>query len=197
VAGPPLFRMAYIEIVTRITGGHVAMTGTSSARGEPVHPYRRAWETRDVQGWGEALAEDLVVYSPVLTKPFVGRILAIELFSALFASIGDFRIRDELVSDGTSVFCWEADFRGRTIEGVDVVRMNAQGLVQEIRVLIRPLINIAIFGRALGPPLAAKRSSARSYLVRALNAPLKPLFAMVDATASRLLVPPRLRQEQR
>jgi hypothetical protein len=137
------------------------------------------------------MAEDLVMHSPVLTKPFVGRIVAIELFSALFASIGDFRIRDELVSDGTSVFCWEADYRGHTIEGVDVVRTNAQDLIQEITVFIRPLINMAVFGRALGPPLAAKRSSARSHVVRALNAPLKPLFAMVDAIASRLLVPGR------
>jgi hypothetical protein len=52
------------------------------------------------------------------------------------------------------VFCWRADCGGKTIEGVDVVRVNEDGQVDEIRVLIRPLVSIALFAQTLGPPLA-------------------------------------------
>ena len=154
-----------------------------------IHPYRAAWQTRDIQAWGKALAPDLVMHSPVVSKPFIGRGVAIDLFGALFGAVGDFRITDELVSADGHAFFWQADYRGKTIKGADLVRTNDQGLVSEITVLIRPLVGIAIFGSALGPPLASKHSWGRAAIVRLLNTPLALIFGLIDKVASRLLVP--------
>lgn len=152
------------------------------------HPYRRAWRSRDTRAWGRSLAPDVVMLSPVFSKPLAGREIAVDLFDSLFTAIGAFQITDELVDGRDHVFFWEAECRDKTITGADLVRMDDDGLVAEITVLIRPLVGIAIFGAALGPALAAKRGRGRSLLVRLLNAPLKFVFALVDRVGSRLLL---------
>jgi hypothetical protein len=74
------------------------------------------------------------------------------------------------------------------IEGADLIRLDEHEKVSEISVLIRPLVNIAVFGSAIGPALAARRGSkARAAVTRGLNAPLKVMFSCVDRIASRLL----------
>jgi hypothetical protein len=71
-----------------------------------MHPYRAAWQTRDVYTWGQELAPDVVLYSPILTTPFRGREAAIELFGVLFEKLGALEITDELVDGDTHAFFW-------------------------------------------------------------------------------------------
>jgi hypothetical protein len=154
-----------------------------------IHPYRRAWETRDLDAWEKALSPSVVMHSPVLSEPFVGRDVALDLFRVLFECFEDFRFTDELGAADVRAFFWRAGFRGQTIEGADLVRLDAEGNVSEITVLIRPLVNIAVFATAIGGPLAARRGALRGVLVRLLNSPLGFIFRMVDRVASRLVGP--------
>lgn len=154
-----------------------------------VHPYRRAWETRDLGAWGDALSDELVTHSPMLRSPFVGRELALELFEVLFASTGEFQLTAELSDGDLSAFFWRAQLGGDVVEGADLIRLDARGKVCEIRVLIRPLVGIGRFGAAIGPRLASRRGRLRSPLVRVLNAPIGGLFAVIDRVASALAVP--------
>ena len=158
-------------------------------RSRDVHPYRRAWESRDLKGWEQALSPDVVIHSPLLTAPFVGRKVAVELFAVLFESLARFEITDELAAGDTRAFFWRAESGGRPIEGADLIRLDGDGKVGEITVLIRPLVSLAAFGGAVGPPLAGQRGRLGGALVRVLNAPLTVLFSLVDRVASRLVVP--------
>jgi hypothetical protein len=151
------------------------------------HPYREAWRTRDLDAWGEALAPGVVMHSPIITSPFRGREAAIELFGVLFEAFPDLEIVDELASGAVTVFLWRARARGRAIEGADVVRMDERGEIHEIRVLIRPLIDIARFAAVLGPPLAARRGRVRGWLAGVTIAPLGVVLALVDAIAPLLV----------
>jgi len=66
-------------------------------------------------------------------------------------------------------------------------RYDEQGKIAEIRVLIRPLVDIAVFASAIGPPLAARKSPIRGVLVRVLMLPLRGILTVTDTVASRLI----------
>jgi hypothetical protein len=144
-----------------------------------------AWETRDLDAWVDALAADIVLWSPILRKPFRGRDAARELFGIMFAVFGEVRITHEFATDDASAFFWNADVNGRVIEGTDLIKRNEDGKVTEIRVSIRPLVDIATFAAAVGPPLARRRGRLRGLVTKLLSAPLRPLMAAIDIMASR------------
>jgi SnoaL-like protein len=150
------------------------------------HPFRTAWRTRDLDAWAGALADDVELYSPVIRTPFRGREAAIELYGVLFDALGEFEITDEFAGGGSHAFFWRADAGGRRIEGADLLRYDRHGKIAEVRVLIRPLVGIATFAGAAGPPLAAKRGPIRATALRILTLPLIAILATVDAVASRL-----------
>src|SRR5947209_7220719 len=99
-----------------------------------VHPYRVAWQTRDLDAWAAALAPDVTMHSPVISSPFRGREAAIELFEVLFAKFGDFEIGHELAGDGVDAFFWHGVLGDRRIQGVDLIRTNERGEIAELTV---------------------------------------------------------------
>ncbi len=152
-----------------------------------AHPYRRFWDTRDLDAWADALSTDVVLHSPLLERPFVGRAVAIDLFGSLLDAFDDFRITGEFVKDGEHVFLWLAGTGDREIEGVDVIRLDVRGDVAEMRVFVRPLVGLGSFSAVLGPPLARRRGATRGVLARLLGAPLRLLLKVIDVIATRLV----------
>jgi hypothetical protein len=150
------------------------------------HPFRSAWETRDLDAWMDALTPDVVLHSPVIRTPFVGREAAAELYGVLFETLGRVELTHEFTSGDTHAFFWLADAAGTRIEGADLLRFNDRGKIYEVRVLIRPLVGIGAFAAAAGPPLARRRSRARGLVLELLTVPLRWMFAAVDLIASRL-----------
>jgi SnoaL-like domain len=151
------------------------------------HPFRMAWRTRDLDAWIEALSPEIVLHSPVVRTPFRGRSAARELYGVLFETFGEVELVGELADADSHAFFWRANVAGRVIEGADRLRYDEQGKIVEITVLIRPLVDIAVFAAAIGPPLAARKSPTRGALVRVLTLPLKGILNITDAVASRLI----------
>ena len=151
-----------------------------------VHPFRAAWQTRDLDAWSSNFAPDIVLHSPMIQAPFRGREAATELYGVLFEALGAVEITHESSDGDAHAFFWRAESGGGSIEGADLIRADEQGRICEVRVLIRPLAGIATFAAAAGPPLAAKRGPIRARLLRLLTLPLKAIFAGVDFLAPRL-----------
>ncbi len=151
-----------------------------------AHPFRTAWRTRDLDAWTDALALDVVLHSPLIEAPFVGRDVAVELYGVLFEVFGDVDITHELSDGHSHAFFWRARLGARSIEGTDLLSYDEHGKITEITVLIRPLVAIATFAAAAGPPLAAKQSPAKGTLARVLTMPLRSLFAAIDTLSTRL-----------
>jgi len=151
------------------------------------HPFRAAWRTRDVDTWVDALSPDVVLRSPVVTGPFRGRAAARELFGVLFATFGELEVTDELRDGSTHAFFWRGELAGRSIEGADLLRYDAEGKVVEISVLIRPLLSTAVFASAIGPRLASRYGCARGVIVRLLTLPITAMLALADVLAPRLI----------
>jgi ketosteroid isomerase-like protein len=152
-----------------------------------VHPFRAAWQTRDLDAWSSNFAPDIVLYSPMIKMTFRGQEAATELYGVLFDALEEFQITDEFARQGEYACFWRAKAGGRTIEGSDLIGHDEHGKIAEVRVFIRPLASIAIFAAAAGPPLAAKRGPVKGLLLRVLTVPLRVIFAAVDFLAPRLI----------
>jgi ketosteroid isomerase-like protein len=155
------------------------------------HPFRRLWETRDLEGWGAVLAPDVVLNSPILSAPFRGRPLAIDLYRVLLDRLDDVEITHESEAGDVAVFAWRARHGGRVVEGVDFLRRDAGGAIAEVTVFLRPLRAVATFSEAIGAPFARRGGRLRGVLAAALVAPLRPLLALIDTLAARVLGLPR------
>ena len=103
----------------------------------------------------DLLADDVVFYSPVVYRPQVGkqlttvyleaakRVLAGDapesVVSLPAARTGSFRYTKQVLAADTAVLEFETTLDGRHVNGVDIIRCDADGRIVEFRVMIRPL----------------------------------------------------------
>jgi SnoaL-like domain len=150
-------------------------------------PLRAAVEARDHDAVLAALAPDVVLRSPIFEVPFTGKEEAGDLFAVLLDEVWPFTYLDEIPGD-PHVLHFTAEVRGKSLEGIDLLRFDDQGLVREITVLFRPFPAIAAFLGAMGPKLAGRRAGAgRAALLRVAGAPVGALMRTTAATGPRLL----------
>ena len=135
-----------------------------------THPFVTAWQARDVEAWRAALAPDVVLHSPLLSRPFRGREEVTGVYRILFDRFGQVEITGRFPNGDTTAFHWRGTVRGGEVEGADLVRLDASGQVAEIRVFMRPLVGLGTFTAAMAPSAA----------------PLRPLFRAIDAVATRM-----------
>ncbi len=114
--------------------------------------YRAAVQRRDLPAVGELLAQDIVFHSPVTFHPFVGRETVTALLAQVIQVFEDFRFTDELQSDGAHALIFRATVAGtdREIEGIDLLRFDADGLICDFTVMLRPLSALVPFAQAMG-----------------------------------------------
>jgi hypothetical protein len=121
--------------------------------------FRAGVEARDVEAALGALAEDVVLHSPVTFKPFEGRDVVAHVLRTVFAVFEDFRYSDHLREGRTSVLVFTATVNGREVDGIDLVREDADGQIADLTVMVRPLSGLTALaeeiGRRLGAPPAA------------------------------------------
>lgn len=87
------------------------------------------------------LAEDAVFHSPVVHSPQIGKD---KVFAYLFAASlvlgGDnFRYVRELVDGQQAMLEFSCEVDGIHINGVDIIRWNDDGLIDDFKVMVRPL----------------------------------------------------------
>jgi len=117
--------------------------------------FRLAVERGDLEAAGELFAEDIVFHSPATFHPFVGRDTVTRLLAEVIQVLEDFRYTDELLTDGAHALIFRASVADREIEGVDLLRMNAQGEIADFTVLLRPLSGLVPFAQAMAERVAA------------------------------------------
>ena len=117
-----------------------------------AHAFRTAVEARDLQGMFDALTDDVVFNSPVAFKPFVGREAVAGVLRAVFETFEDFEYTDELkAGDGTVALVFRARVGDKQVEGIDILRMDSDGLIEDFTVMVRPASGLMALGEAMGP----------------------------------------------
>jgi limonene-1,2-epoxide hydrolase len=121
-----------------------------------VHPFRAAVEAGDREAAIAALAPGVVFHSPAVFHPYEGRETVGALLRLVFDTFEDFHYTDELIaSDGTHALIFRARVGDRAVEGLDLLRDDADGLVEDFTVMIRPLSGLVALAQALGPKVEA------------------------------------------
>lgn len=126
----------------------------TSADTLPPHPFRLAVEARDLDAMAAALADDVLLFSPVAFRPFAGRAAVREVFGHLLEVLEGFHYVDELAGSGSHALVFEATLAGRTVQGLDHMRFGPDGLVTEFMVMVRPLTAAIALAEAMGPRVA-------------------------------------------
>jgi ketosteroid isomerase-like protein len=118
--------------------------------------FRAAVEKGDVDAVPALLAEDVVLHSPVTFRSFEGRDAVAHVLRTVFEVFEDFEYTDHMRSGGTSVLVFKARVGEREIDGVDVIREGAHGLIGDLTVMVRPLSGLTALAeemkRRLGAP---------------------------------------------
>jgi hypothetical protein len=106
-----------------------------------VNAFRAAVEAGDVAALEALLAEDVVFRSPAVHKPYEGKLATSVVLRAVMRVFADFRYTREIGAEGSpdSVLVFEARVGDRTVEGADFLHLDDRGLIDDFRVMIRPL----------------------------------------------------------
>lgn len=98
-------------------------------------------QSRNSRGLDALLAHDVVFYSPVVHTPQVGKAITQQYLSAAFHVFFNpsFHYVREVVGPSDAVLEFAVDIDGISVNGVDMLRWNADGEITEFKVMLRPL----------------------------------------------------------
>jgi hypothetical protein len=123
--------------------------------------FRAAVERRDLAGMQAAFAPDAVLHSPITFRPFEGREAIGQLLGILLEVFEEFRYTDELdAKDGTRALVFRARVGERELEGLDLIRFDADGRIRDFTVMVRPRSALESLLGAVGSRLAAAAANA-------------------------------------
>jgi hypothetical protein len=118
--------------------------------------FRRAVESQDHDAMLAAFADGAVLHSPVTFKPFEGKPAIARLLTILMEIFQGFHYTDELTAaDGTKALVFRATVRDRQVEGLDLIRFDADGLIRDFTVMVRPRSAVEALLGEVAPRLAA------------------------------------------
>lgn len=115
--------------------------------------FRAAVENRDLARMEAALAPDVVFRSPAVFKPYEGREAVMHLLGAVVQVFEDFEYTDELEGDRTHALIFRARVGDRTVEGLDHLTVDGDGLVKELVVMVRPLSGLTALAQTMAERL--------------------------------------------
>ena len=96
---------------------------------------------RDAAGVEALLADEAVFHSPVIDTPQAGKALTQQYLTAAFRLFdnGTFRYVRKVVGERDAFLEFEVEVDGVSVNGVDMIRWNDEGLITDFKVMLRPL----------------------------------------------------------
>lgn len=114
------------------------------------------------QGLAKILAESVVFKSPVVHTPQEGKAITMAYLLAAGETLGNDSFRYVRVFDcgDRAVLEFETLMDGILVNGVDMIEWNADGLITDFKVMVRPLKAIQTVHAAMGAMLAKMKAGA-------------------------------------
>lgn len=121
-------------------------------------------QTRNADRLDGLLADDVVFYSPVVHTPQVGKKITAMYLAAAIQVFGNdnFRYVRELIGENDAVLEFETEIDGITINGVDMIKWNADDKIVEFKVMLRPLKAVNLIHEKMAAMLAASSKRGNS-----------------------------------
>ncbi len=105
-----------------------------------MHPFRRAIETGEIEKVLELFSPEVVFNSPVVFRPYQGRETLGVILSAVMRVFEDFKYEREIGAEGESdhALVFRTRVGDRELQGCDFLHTGADGLIDEMTVMVRP-----------------------------------------------------------
>jgi hypothetical protein len=137
---------------------------TPSPITESLARFHQCVADKDMIALDGILADNVVFHSPFLWKPKAGKELITIVLTAASQVFEDFEYHREM-TDGSS---WVLEFSARvgemSLKGVDIIRFNAEGEIEEFEVMVRPAKGLQALAEAM-----AKQMTAQGQYERFIN----------------------------
>jgi hypothetical protein len=117
------------------------------------HPFRRAAEAKDLEMLSEALADDVVLHSPILFRGFEGKEIVTQVLTHVAATLENLTYVDELSGDGTVCLRFKANVGDYELEGIDYLTLDDDGKVIDLTVFMRPMSALTRFNEQMAERL--------------------------------------------
>jgi hypothetical protein len=106
-----------------------------------IDAWHRLVSERNVAALDDILADDVVFHSPVVHTPQKGKPLTKLYLSAAIMVLGnsEFTYVREVVGLSDAVLEFTAEVDGIVVNGVDMMHWNAEGKIDDFKVMVRPL----------------------------------------------------------
>jgi hypothetical protein len=123
----------------------------------PLARWHAVLAAGDPAALADVVADDAVFRSPIVYTPQRGKAATLFYLTAAFHVLvpNGFRYVREIVGERDAALEFLADIDGIEVNGVDLIRWNAAGLIEDFTVLVRPLKAIELLHRLMREQLAA------------------------------------------
>ncbi|WP_328410122.1 nuclear transport factor 2 family protein [Nocardia sp. NBC_00403] len=117
-----------------------------------MHPFRKAVEAGDAAAIEALLADNVVFTSPVAFKPYPGRAITAAIIRGVMRVFEDFHyIREITDTNGLDhALVFEAKVDGKQLTGCDFIHLDADGKIDDLMVMVRPLSAANALAAAMG-----------------------------------------------
>jgi hypothetical protein len=125
----------------------------------PLDRWHAAVESKDPALLDDLLAEDVVFQSPAVFAPQAGKALTTSYLSAALTVLGpSLRYVSQWHDHASAVLEFEADLDGVYVQGVDILRWNAEEKLVSVTVMVRPLRGLQKLLELMAVQLAARQA---------------------------------------
>lgn len=133
-----------------------------------MHAFRQAVEARDHAAIERLLADDVVFTSPVAFKPYPGKAITAAILRAVMRVFDDFTYVREIDDAGGTdhALLFTATVDGKSVNGCDFLHVDADGLIDDFMVMVRPLSAANALSGAMGAQFDQIRLEAADPTVR-------------------------------
>ena len=128
-----------------------------------VKKWHAYMDAPSAQALDDMLHENCTFISPVVFTPQKGKTITLQYLLAAGHVFDDskFTYKKETLTDDRMVLEFEAEIDGKYINGVDIIDFDADGLITEFKVMVRPLQAVNMLWEKMGAQLEAAKSASR------------------------------------
>jgi hypothetical protein len=122
----------------------------------PIEVWHDLVRSLNPAGLDDLLGENAVFVSPVVHTPQRGKAIVKAYLTAAFKVVFNpsFRYVREIIGPSDAMLEFEVEVDGVVVNGVDIIRWDAEGKIVEFKVMIRPLKAINLVHERMGAALA-------------------------------------------
>jgi len=118
-------------------------------------PFVSAVHARDPEAMRDVLAPEVRFLSPVVFRAYEGREVVLAILGAAMRTFDDFSYVHVLEEGDVAALIFRARVGDRELDGLDLLSFDADGLVGELKVMVRPMSATVALAEAMGRELEA------------------------------------------